>query len=534
MILWASHLKSIAAVHFPLEPGLFSLGRSTGSDPVEKLAVPFDPKLSRRTARIEVKPTRLVVERDGSRAPIFVEGVQRDRFEIIPGQRFSVAETVFELVHELAQTVTAEEVEQARDGSSEQLLELMVAVQPLLAAEPSVEELVERVNEILPNSQVALFPVTPLQSLEEVALVPSKSLVAQACGQGEPVYHEWSGEQVAGQPTAAQGERWALAAPIVAGDVQLVLYAVGHRQVGNLERGGYCLLAQMLNDHFEARRVSELEAAQLALDQLRSDHDPKVRRATERVIRGEEEQVLLNIRSLGEFECYMEGERLDKVWGGKQLSWLLSYLACSPKAATEDSLLEAFWPDRAAQARKTLSMAVSRLRKYLQRGFDGDPIIRNHTGYALNDTLPYRHDYQEVEALLHLLEQRPAEAAVSSGKRLMELYRGPYLEGCYLEWAVTRRTELEQRLQEAFQFAAEAALWSENFEEALEFARRSLEFEPCSQSSHLVSLQAYLGLARPEQAIRHYEACERTLSRELGIEPSIELFKAYQKARLIV
>ena len=117
MILWATHLKSLAAVHFELEPGFYQLGRSTPDDPDDKLSVPFDPKLSRRTARLEVKPTRIVVQRDGSRAPIFVEGEERERFELIPGQRFGVAETVFELAHELGRTITADEGDAARPGA---------------------------------------------------------------------------------------------------------------------------------------------------------------------------------------------------------------------------------------------------------------------------------------------------------------------------------------------------------------------------------------------------------------------------------
>jgi two-component SAPR family response regulator len=535
MILWATHLRSVAAVHFRLQPGLFSLGRATADDPPDKLSVPFDPKLSRRMARIEVKPTRLVVQRDGSRAPLFVEGMEKDRFELIPGQRFSVAETVFELVVELAQTVTADEVEEARHNSPEELLEWMVAVQSLLKKESSPAELGEQINRMLPVSRVALFQAAPLQSLGEVPLVPSKSLIAQACQENEPVFYEWSGESEL-QPTAAQGESWALAAPIFTADDKFVLYAVGHHEAGKLERGGLCLLAQILKDHLEARRAAGLESAQAVLEQLKTDFDPRVRRAAERAQRGDEIPATLRVRSLGEFEAYLDGERLDRQWGGKQLSWLLSYLTSSSTAMGEDELVEAFWPDKGSRGKKNLTVALSRLRKYLQPGLEDNPVLLNSTGYAVNQNLSYWHDYQELEALIDFLSRRPgdeqAQRVLSSGHRLLELYRGDYLQGCYLEWAVRRRTALEQQLQEAYEFVGQVALRTKAFDDALTYAQKGLDLDPCSQGCYLVSIRAYLESGRPEQAIRQFEICRRTLAQELDLEPSTEVIEAYQRARL--
>jgi two-component SAPR family response regulator len=535
VILWATHLRSVAAVHFELQPGLFSLGRATADDPPDKLSVPFDSKLSRRMARIEVKPSRIVVQRDGSRAPLFIEGMERDRFELVPGQRFSVAESVFELVLELAQTVTADEVEEARYNSPEELLELMVAVQSLLKEECSTQELGEQINGVLPVSRVALFQAAPLQSLGEVPLVPSKSLVAQACQENEPVFYEWSGTSER-QPTAAQGECWALAAPIFADEEQFVLYAVGHQQAGNLERGGLCLLAQMLNDHFEARRAAGLESAQAVLDQLKTDIDPRVRTAAERALRGEDLPVTLRVRSLGEFEAYLDGERLDRQWGGKQLSWLLSYLTSSSTAMGEDELVEAFWSEKGSRGKKNLTVALSRLRKHLEPGFEGNPIVHNSTGYSVNQGLSCWHDYQELEVLIDFLSGKPgdeqAERVLSSGNRLSELYRGDYLKGCYLDWAVRRRTELEQQLQEAYEFVAQVALRTGAFDDALNFAQRSLDLDPCSQGCHLISIRAYLELGRPERAVRQFEICKRTLAQELDLEPATELIEAYHRARL--
>lgn len=492
-------MTSLATAHFELQPGLYQLGRSTPHDPDDKLAIPFDPKLSRRTARLEVKQSHIVVWRDGSRSPIFTEQEERDRFELLPGGRFCVAETVFELLSELAQTVTDDDLHQARQRPAEQVMALMLEVQPILDENTPVPELVARLNQVLPKARVGLFDET-LKTTGP--LTPSRSLVSQALQQQAPVFYEWIGP-AHDQPTANQNESWALAVPIGSGQTRLVLYAVGHFAADPLERGGYCLLAQMVSDHLAAR-------------QLKTGKAP-----------GEG----LRIKSLGEFEAHMGGVRLDEGWGGKQLSWLLSYLASAQQTVTEDRLMEAFWPGKGNRARRSLMVALSKLRNSLrQDGLESNPIPRNHTGYRLDEGLDFWHDYCEVESLLATIAAADPDQALSAGQRLLELYVGPYLEGCYLDWAAHTRTKLEGEMQLAYQRVAQAALQSERLELALKFGELSLELEPCCQASRLVCMSALMGLGRPEQAVRHFEECRKQLAADLQMEPSLALEEAYQRA----
>lgn len=498
VILWATHLNSVATTHFELEPGFYQLGRSTPHDPPEKLSIPFDPKLSRRTARLEVKRSCILVCRDGSRSPIFVEQEERERFELLPGGRFCVAETVFELLSEAAQTVADEELNQARRSPAEQVVALMLEVQSVLEENLPIPELLRRLNRVLAGSRVALI-ADSLPPSGEAQLVPSRSLVAQALQQQAPVFYEWAG---AGgeQPTAAQNESWALAVPIRAG---LMLYAVGHHRADPLQRGGYCLLAQMLGDYLEARKVVNLQAS-------------------------------LHVKSLGEFEARMGGTRLDQEWGGKQLSWLLSFFASTSRSVTEDRLMQAFWPDKGGRARRNLMVALSKLRGHLREGgFDSDPLPRNHTGYKLDDSLNYWHDYTEVQSLIAQIDTATAsELVLSAAERLVQLNRGPYLEGCYLDWAARRRTELEGQLQTAYQRAGRVALECQNHESALRLGQLGLERDPCCQESRLVCMMSLMSLGRPEQAVRHYEQCRKRLAEDLGMEPSLALEKACQRALL--
>jgi DNA-binding SARP family transcriptional activator len=45
-------------------------------------------------------------------------------------------------------------------------------------------------------------------------------------------------------------------------------------------------------------------------------------------------------------------------------------------------------------------------------------------------------------------------------------------------------------------------------------------------------VQANVALKRPQEAVRRFEACRKLLSRDLGVEPTLDLLRAYQNAQL--
>ncbi len=506
MILWATHLRSASAVHFELEPGRYRLGRATSDDSDDKLSVPFDQTLSRRTARLEFDGSRLRVERDGSRHPLFCDGHERDQFFLSPGQRFSAGQTVFELAHEMAQTVTETELERARVSRPEQVLKLMVQIEPLLAENLAPAELADKINQLLPTSRMALFGLTPLEPFGTVELIPSRSLVARACQERDPVFYEWSGTSP-DEPTASQGESWALAVPIFSATERMVFYAVGSHSSGELERGALCLLARMLADHLLARQALEIDA------------NP--------------EKGFLNIYSFGAFEALVNSLRLDREWGGKQLSWLLAHLAAAPGPVSEDRLIEAFWATDSHKGRKSLSVALSRLRRHLRdAGITGEVLVRSAAGYSL-EGVPYWHDHDELLKTAKDLRSTPLPAVkLSKGHRLLTLHRGPYLEGCYLDWALQHRSDLESLLHDCFLEAAQAGLELEEFGPALSLAERCVELDSCSQEGHKAIMLAHLAMGRPDQAVRQFQTCQKTLASELDIEPSTALLEVHQRALL--
>lgn len=92
----------------PIRPGhTYLIGRDATADVV----VPWDPRISRRHARLTVRNGSMEVEQvDAAKNPVFFEGLQKDRFRAPLGRHFVVGETVFQISRpETATAVSSEE-----------------------------------------------------------------------------------------------------------------------------------------------------------------------------------------------------------------------------------------------------------------------------------------------------------------------------------------------------------------------------------------------------------------------------------------
>lgn len=298
-----------------------------------------------------------------------------------------------------------------------------------------------------------------------------------------------------------------------------------------------------------ARRglLEVLEAQGLAvprsmLEVLQSDPDPETRArgvALHSKLGLAESLPLLRVFSMGPLEVSLGEERLDdRLWKTQKTKYLFARLAQSaPRPVSVERVLEEFWPDADVDsARKNLNTATSLIRKNLKPpGSNIDPVLRINDTMVLNPDLPLWHDVRELEQAATLgrrqLEAGNTEAAMASLSRVAQLYRGPYLEGCYLDWATQRQLTLENSVIDALQRLALHRRDQHRYREALEYALRLLLLQPDHEGAHEAAMTCYLGLEQHEKAVAHYESQRARLERELGVEPGMEMTRLYQMAR---
>jgi len=251
---------------------------------------------------------------------------------------------------------------------------------------------------------------------------------------------------------------------------------------------------------------------------------------------------LLRIHSLGAFEVFRGEEAVEEgAWRGQKTKFLLAFLASQAgRPVSEDVLIDHFWPDELEKGRRSLYWSSSVLRRCLRPSGSEweslDYLPRSGASLRLNPDLPRWHDWEE-------LQQRAAEAtrqqqagradlALDSYRRVVSLYRGPYLESCYMDWTDPLRQQAQDLVTRALSALIEGAQAGERPLEVLEHSQRLLELDNCRQEAALAAMQALTALGRPEEAVRRYESFARVLRRELDMEPGIPLFEAYQRARL--
>ncbi|MEW6278022.1 MAG: response regulator [Candidatus Eremiobacterota bacterium] len=250
---------------------------------------------------------------------------------------------------------------------------------------------------------------------------------------------------------------------------------------------------------------------------------------------------VLRLYSFEEFEVFRGDLKVDdRTWKSQKVRYLLAFLACHRgRVVSDDVLIETFWPDDPVKGKLNLYSAASYLKGHLRPPeWTGEVnyVVRLQGGLQLNPAIPRWHDVEEFDTLYQQARDHRSrgriDRAVEDFRRMVRLYRGPYLAGCYMDWASFPRDRAERQAVEGLTFLAETFAQRNLPAEAREYALRLLEIDSCHQTAHQIVMASYLSSGRPEEAVRHFEACRRTLRDELGVEPSVELLKLYQSAQL--
>ncbi|MFN8609485.1 MAG: BTAD domain-containing putative transcriptional regulator [Vulcanimicrobiota bacterium] len=244
----------------------------------------------------------------------------------------------------------------------------------------------------------------------------------------------------------------------------------------------------------------------------------------------------LNVTSLGAFVAERGGEPVsEKSWRTVHVRWLLARLALDwGRPVASELLLELFWPGmQEASAKNNLNFSLSTLRSVLRS--DGFPqvdyFLRTRTTIQLEPELLGRHDAHELqEVLANGRQLSGGERASAYWKRALDLYQAPYLEGCFMEWALQTRTRLQNEVLEVGRLLLRYAFDRKDWNTVADYAPQVLRIDPCCQSSAAFLMRAQVERGNPHEAFRIYEACLLNLDRELGVSAGLELKAAYELA----
>ena len=209
---------------------------------------------------------------------------------------------------------------------------------------------------------------------------------------------------------------------------------------------------------------------------------------------------------------------------------MLAYLALkATRSETREALLDLLWPDRfKEQAQASLRQVLFELRAAVG---SGPAIIEPSRGGVALGPAVVKCDVWNFEGLA-------ARAGLDAAEQMLQLYRGPLLDGVFVtsepfqQWLAIQRARLERQLEDAvLRSATIAAIEGADGRRAVQVLLRLVDLSPmcCQAIAQLMQIEAARGHSL--KAVQHYERYADRLRREFDEEPPPQLEGTYQALR---
>jgi DNA-binding SARP family transcriptional activator/class 3 adenylate cyclase len=224
-----------------------------------------------------------------------------------------------------------------------------------------------------------------------------------------------------------------------------------------------------------------------------------------------------------------QGDRLVRVGGARQRSLLAVLLIRANELVSSDQLIEELWGERPPyEAANALQAAVSRLRRSLGAGHaNGGPggrIVTRSPGYVF-EVDPELIDARRFERLARAGRDALAQGgAVSAAAHLADalaLWRGePFADFVYEPFAQSEIARLEELRLVATEDRIEAALHLGRELDVVSELESLVARHPFRERLRGGLMLALYRTGRQAEALEAYREGHRTMTAELGIDPS--------------
>ena len=240
----------------------------------------------------------------------------------------------------------------------------------------------------------------------------------------------------------------------------------------------------------------------------------------------------LHIKMLGGFHISSNGEPLP-VMHSKRIQELLSYLVLHHNSPQSRQYLAfRFWPDSSEkQARTNLRQLLHHLRQSLPDP-DGFLQIDNQT-VRWNPDSPFTLDTAAFDQLIGQsksaanIDDEPTQ--ISLLEKAVDLYRGDLFPECYEEWIEPVRERLKKEHMDALSQLIDYFEISRDYQKAIGYAEKLLLCDELCEDTYVTLMRLHALNNDRAKAIHIYRECTNLLKRELGIEPSGETRKFYDR-----
>ncbi len=238
----------------------------------------------------------------------------------------------------------------------------------------------------------------------------------------------------------------------------------------------------------------------------------------------------LHIQALGEPAVTLDNVPVTH-WHLARAMELVFFLLESNRPVHKELIFVALWPETEGQIEQTLRTNVH----YARKALGGKTIVYQAGTYELKLTPLYEITYDVAIFQNHYAQAKKALEAEDTTMakdellKMIDLYRGDYVQSFYSNWCISLRDELRQTYLDARHSLARMAWSQECFDESLSHWKHMLIVDSCLEDAHAGLMRCYQRQGKRGLALRQYQRCAETLKGELGIEPGPDLQKLYQR-----
>jgi DNA-binding SARP family transcriptional activator len=142
------------------------------------------------------------------------------------------------------------------------------------------------------------------------------------------------------------------------------------------------------------------------------------------------------------------------------------------------------------------------------------------------DLLDFRRRIEEGRAAV---EKGDTEKAVDAWQRAWKLYRGPFLQGHYEAWVITRRETFHRAYLELLRELGDLYVQLGRLDDAMDAFRSVLVEDALQERIHIAVMRLYAAQGRRSLIRKQYDKLCTLLLEELGVEPLPETTQEYHR-----
>ncbi|MEA2008866.1 MAG: BTAD domain-containing putative transcriptional regulator, partial [Chloroflexota bacterium] len=204
---------------------------------------------------------------------------------------------------------------------------------------------------------------------------------------------------------------------------------------------------------------------------------------------------------------------------------LLGYLAAQNCPVSREKIVAIFWGE------KTEKLGRGNLRRVLHN------LNQILPGCLKSDRYTLQLKRSPVcQCDIDLFTQFEKQSQLSTQAQAIDLYKGDFMEGLYLDncpefetWLTTEQEHWRQRVARILDSLVIDHGQRGEYESALDFAQRLLSLTPWRESAHRQLMTLFARNGQRSEALRQYQHCQQMLADEFSAEPAPETTELYQQ-----